>query len=213
MTQPTTPEDQKKLANEEARAASSLEMGVRRWILAACAALYFVALFLPFAGGANGWQLLGATEAAQEAQTKITEYAFVWLSFIGVGALTTLTVITKRFAVAVPAWMFTTVSFAGSLLAIWLRRSSSTYDEGLYHGPGIYLAILAAAVAVFAYPPILFGRNEAQREVAEQRAAAQGRDDVAQAQRAATEHAHKLNPLLIDDRRARAAERHQRHEQ
>lgn len=203
-------DSQETLAIQEARAAATLEMGASRWVLAACAAVYLIALFLPFAADANGWAILGATSAAEAAQVKVTEYAFVWLSLIGVGVLTTLTVITRRFALGVPAWMVTTVALASSLLAIWLRKSSTAYEDGLRHGPGIYVAILAVAVASFVFFPLLFGRNDAQREAAAQRAAAQGSDDVARTQQAAAGKAHNENPLLIDDRRARAAERHSR---
>lgn len=208
MTHSSQP-DTDSLARSEARAAASLEMGASRWVLAACCALYFVAMFLPFAAGASGWDMLAATQAARDAQTKITEYVFVWCSFIGLGVLSTATVLLRRFALGLPAWMVTTVSFAVSLMAIWLRRSSSTYDLGLRHGPGIYLAILAVGVAVFTLFPLLFGRNEQQRQAAQARAEAQDRDDVALAQRAATGK-HADNPLLHDDRRARAAERHRR---
>lgn len=204
-----TQQESKDLAKKEARAAATLEMGSRRWVLAACAALYFFAMFLPFAADASGWDMLASTQAAQDAQTKITEYVFVWCSFIGLGVLTSLTVIFRRFALGVPAWMVTTVSFAVSLMAIWLRRSSSAYDLGLRHGPGIYLAILAVAVAVFTLFPALFGRSEQARQAAQQRARAQGSDEVALAQRSATSRVEG-NPLLIDDRRARAAERHKR---
>lgn len=204
-----TQQESKDLAKKEARAAATLEMGSRRWVLAACAGLYLFAMFLPFAADASGWDMLASTQAAQDAQTKITEYAFVWCSFIGLGVLTSLTVIFRRFALGVPAWMVTTVSFAVSLMAIWLRRSSSTYDLGLRHGLGIYLAILAVAVAVFTLFPVLFGRSEQAREAAQQRARAQGSDEVALAQRSATSRVEG-NPLLIDDRRARAAERHKR---
>lgn len=201
MTQPNT----ESLARAEKKAASTVDMGAKRWVLAAAVAIYVVALFLPFVGGASLWQVLVATDAAQDAQTAITEYVFAWISLIGVGVLTTLAVVTQRFALAVPAWMVTTVSLVYSVLGIWLRNSNAS---GISRGPGYYLVLLAVVIVVFTVFPLILSRNESQAAVAKQRAEAQGKDEVALAQRAATRE--QENPLLIDDRRARAAERHRK---
>lgn len=201
MTQPNT----ESLARAEKKAASTVDMGAKRWVLAAAVAIYVVALFLPFVGGASLWQVLAATDAAKDAQTTVTEYVFAWISLIGVGVLTTLAVATQRFALAVPAWMVTTVSLVYSVLGIWLRNSNAS---GISRGPGYYLVLLAVVIVVFTVFPLILSRNESQAAVAKQRAEAQGKDEVALAQRAATRE--QENPLLIDDRRARAAERHRK---
>lgn len=201
MTQPNT----ESLAQAEKTAASTVDMGAKRWVLGAAAALYLVSLFLPFVGDASGWQVLAASSAAEEAHTAITEYVFAWVSFIGVGVVTTLVVALQRFALAVPAWMVTAVSLVFSVLGIWLRNSSGV---DIHRGPGYYLAILSAAVVVFTIFPLILSRNASQAAVARERAEAQGRDQVALAQQAATRETE--NPLLIDDRRSRAAQRHKR---
>lgn len=201
MTQPNPAA----LAQAEKTAASTVDMGARRWVLAAAAALYLVAMMLPFVGDASGWQVLAATGAAKDAQTAITEYVFAWISLIGVGILTTLAVVTQRFAITVPAWMVTTVSLVFSVLGIWLRNSSGL---GISRGPGYYLAILCVVAVVFTTFPLMLSRNESQAAVARERAESQGKDEVAMAQRAATRQ--QDNPLLIDDRRSRAAQRHKR---
>ncbi|AWB84192.1 hypothetical protein [Corynebacterium liangguodongii] len=191
------------MSQEEKR---TVELGDARWVLIGVIVVYLVALFLPFAGGASGWQVLAMTDASDQAQVTLTEFLFVLLSFIGVAVLSTLTLITRRFAVAALGWMFTTVSLFGSVLALWLRRTSVAYDMGLHHGPGIYLAILAVAVAVFTYIPVVLRRGEEQDEGHVER------DEVALAQEAATRASvSEENPLLIDDRRARAAERHKKY--
>ena len=201
MTQPNT----ESLARAEKKAASTVDMGAKRWVLAAAVAIFLVALFLPFVGGASLWQVLAATDAAEDAQTAITEYVFAWISLIGVGILTTLAVATQRFALAVPAWMVTTVSLVYSVLGIWLRNSNAS---GISRGPGYYLVLLAVVIVVCTVFPLILSRNEEQAAVARKRAEAQGKDEVALAQRAATRE--QENPLLIDDRRARAAERHRK---
>ena len=69
MTQPNT----ESLARAEKNAASTVDMGAKRWVLAAAVAIYLVALFLPFVGGASLWQVVADTAAAGEAPTAITE--------------------------------------------------------------------------------------------------------------------------------------------
>lgn len=200
-------------AQAEKQAGSRIPVGVGYWVLAACVVVYLIAMCLPFAAGVSGWQFVGHTAASVDAQAKVTEYVFAWLSCAGLGVLTTLALLTRRFAVAVPAWMLTTISLFASLLAIWLRRTSASFEQGLGHGPGIFLAAVAVLVATFAFIPVVTRRDEALREVGEQRARIDGTDAVARAQQDATAHAqsHHDNPLLLDDRRARAAERHRGH--
>ncbi|WKD57504.1 hypothetical protein CAPI_04730 [Corynebacterium capitovis DSM 44611] len=205
-----SPVSAQELARREREASISVELGSSRWVLTGCVVAYVVALFLPFAGEASGWQLLVPSDAAHAAQAKVTELLFVWSSFLGLALLTSLVVATRRFAIAAPAWMVTTLSLVLALLAIWLRRSSTAFDAGLHHGPGIYLAIAAVAVAVFSYIPVVVRRTPAQRELAEQLRNADQYDDVARAQASAAISRGKSNPLLVDDRRARAAERHRR---
>lgn len=201
MTQPNTAA----LARAEKSAASTVDMGAKRWVLAGACVVYAAALFLPFVGEASGWQVLAASRAAEGAHTAITEYAFAWLSLLGVGILATLAVALQRFALAVPAWMVTTVSLVASVLGIWLRNSGGVE---ISRGTGYYLAILAVVVVVFTLFPLILSRNANQEDAARERALAQGSDEVALAQRAATRQ--QENPLLVDDRRARAAQRHKR---
>ncbi|UIZ91413.1 hypothetical protein JZY91_06485 [Corynebacterium sp. CNCTC7651] len=196
------------LAADERRAANQLANGAFRWILLACAATFVIALFLPFAAEVSGWQFLAVSDASRAVEGKLTEYLFVWFGFIGLAVITTIAMLTRRYRLAVPGWMLTGIAMVFALLAIWLRRSSTTWEQGLHHGPGIYLAMFPVVVAVFAYLPAIFRRAEEQTAIAEQRAALQGTDEIAVAQRAATERAQEHNPLLIDDRRQRAAERH-----
>ncbi len=202
MSQPSTNQD---LARAEKDTASTVEMGARRWVLAACVVAYLIALFLPFAGGASGWQVVGSTAAAEQAQTTLTEYLFAWFSLAGLGILTTLAVALRRFPLTVMAWAVTTVSLVLSVLGIWLRNSGGI---DINRGAGYYLAMLAVAVAVFTIFPVFLNRSDEHLSVARQRAAAQETDAIANAQRSASA-AHE-NPLLVDDRRARAAERHRR---
>ncbi|CRH62793.1 Uncharacterised protein [Chlamydia trachomatis] len=201
------------LAKAEHRAGSRLAAGPVRWVLVGCALLYLAGVVLPFAGSAAGWQILGFTQAAHDAHATIAEYVFTWASLIGLGVITPAAMLTRRYGLAALGWVITAISLVNALLSIWLRRSSAEAVAGtaIEHGPGMYVCIAAVLIAVFAYIPAILRRSDDQLELARQRARARGDDPVAQLQHAATQRVHEQqsNPLLIDDRRRRAAEKRQ----
>lgn len=203
------PTSAESLAQAERRASSSIVDTPARWVVLACAALLLVSLLLPFAGGAAGWRFLVPTEASRGAKASIAEYLFTWFSLVGLGVCGTLSVALRRYRLAAAGWVLTGMAVVFALMSVWLRRSSATADMP-GHGAGIYLAMAAVLVAAFAYVPLITRRGGEQEAIAVERAAAQGTDEVALAQRAAADHAHEANPLLVDDRRARAAERRRR---
>ena len=139
----------------------------------------------------------------------IAEYLFSWFSLVGLGVFGTCAVVLRRYRLAAAGWVLTGMALVFALMSVWLRRSTMAVDMP-GHRAGMYLAMAAVLVAVFAYVPLITRRGGEQEAIAMERAAAQGTDEVALAQRAAAEHAHERNPLLVDDRRARAAERHRR---
>lgn len=196
------------LANAERAANEQIADTPARWVVLACAAVLLVCLALPFAGDAAGWQVLLGRGAARDAGASIAEYLFSWFSLVGLGALGSLSVFTRRYRMAAIGWVLTCMSVVFALMSVWLRRSSAAGLPG--HGAGAVVAMLAALVAAFAFVPMVTRRGAEQEAIAVERAAAQGHDEVAQAQRQATERAQENNPLLVDDRRARAAERHKR---
>lgn len=202
-----SPTSAETLAEAERRASSSLADTPARWVVLACAALILASLLLPFAGGAAGWRFLVPGDASRAAGASIAEYLFTWFSLVGLGVCGTLSVVLRRYRLAAAGWVLTGMAVVFALMSVWLRRSTTAADVP-GHGVGIYLAMAAVLVAVFAYVPLIAQRGGEQEAIAAERAAAQGTDEVALAQRAAADHAHAPNPLLIDDRRARAAERH-----
>lgn len=203
------PADAESLAEAERRASSSLADTPARWVLLACAALLLVSLLLPFAGDTAGWRFLVPAEASRAVGASIAEYLFSWFSLVGLGVFGTCAVVLRRYRLAAAGWVLTGMALVFALMSVWLRRSTTAVDMP-GHRAGIYLAMAAVLVAVFAYVPLITRRGGEQEAIAMERAAAQGTDEVALAQRAAAEHAHEPNPLLVDDRRARAAERHRR---
>lgn len=199
------------LASLEKQRAGTVDLGARRWVLAAAAAVYAVSLILPFAGEAAGWQMLAFAEP-DGVDVAIGERVFALLSFLCLAVFTLLLVIMRRTTFALFAWMAGCVSLVAALLGLWLRQTGSTADST---GAGMYLAIACVIVAVPLLTAAWMRRDPEQQKmealrrehtdfnpVAEAQADA-GRQSVRRAENAGT---------LIDDRRARAVQRHRRDE-
>lgn len=197
------------LATREKRVASRLDLGGRLWLFVAAVVLYAVSLVLPQAGSVRGYEVLFQLQPAADAGIKITEYVYAVLAFLGVGVLTTLTLLTRRLFVAIPAWMITTVGTAYSLFALWLRQTRANADDGVEMNLGFWISLLALVLAFLAYAMTMFRRNPEQEKLARDRASSDNLDEVGRMQQQANISPEE-NPLLIDDRRSRASERHQK---
>ncbi|RSZ61718.1 hypothetical protein EAH68_11600 [Corynebacterium hylobatis] len=195
------------LAAREKRASARVYLGKQLWLLVAALVLYVVSLVLPQAGQVRGYEVLFQLAPAQEAGIKITEYVYSILVFLGVGVLTTLVLITRRTALASLAWMFTTVGFAYSIFAVWLRQTRPTAEDGVEMNIGFWLSLLAVGLAFLGFAFVVLRRSPEQAEIARARAQADPLDEVGRMQQDAN-FAAETNPLLQDDRRARASERH-----
>ncbi|MCS5479170.1 hypothetical protein NYP18_05830 [Corynebacterium sp. YIM 101645] len=203
MSEPTSTD----LAAREKRASARVYLGKQFWLLVAALALYVVSLVLPQAGQVRGYEVLLQLEPAREAGIKITEYVYSILVFLGVGVLSTLVLITRRTALASLAWMFTTVGFAYSIFAVWLRQTRPTAEDGVEMNIGFWLSLLAVGLAFLGFAFVVLRRSPEQAEIARARAQADPLDEVGRMQQNANFSAD-TNPLLQDDRRARASERH-----
>ena len=77
---------------------------------------------------------------------------------------------------------------------------------------GFLLQVLAVIITTYALSVMILRRSDEQKAIAQQRAASEDLDEVGYAQRAALvsqqQNTPETNPLLVDDRRKRAAERH-----
>lgn len=207
MTQRTTATPD--LAALEKQRAGTVDLGARRWVLAALVALYVLALLLPFAGDASGWRMLTFTEP-ETVDVAIGERVFVVLSFVCLPVFTLLLVIMRRTSLALFAWMAGCVSLVAALLGLWLRQTGSTGDST---GAGMYLAIACVLVAVPFLTAAWTRRDPEQQKMEALRREQTDFNPVAEAQAAAGKQSVRRAEnagQLIDDRRARAAERHRR---
>lgn len=202
----------RELAQREKVSARHVELGGAYFVLLGATVVYFVTLLLPQVTGVQGWQVVTFSAAAAEAGVKLTEYVFAVLCLLGIGVFTTATLITRRTALALIAWMITTVAVAYSLLAVWLRLQRPGSEAEVTLGVGTYLMIAVVIVAFVAYATTVLRRSPEQRELARARAETDDVDEVARAQREASRNPGD-NPLLVDDRRDRSRRRAQRRAQ
>lgn len=196
----------------ERQSANRLDLGAQRWALLALVVVYVLALFLPFAGDANGWQIVSFGEP-EHIQTAVTERAFALLSFITLPILTTATVASQRTVFAMLAWMTGSVTLVAALLGLWLRQTGSAADAGVTTGGGMYLAIFCVLAAVPFLAAAWLRRDPEQQRLEALRRENTEFNPVAEVQTDAAQQAVRRTDGaegIVDDRRQRAAERHRR---
>lgn len=205
-------ETNRELAAAEKNAARRMQLGPYRWWLTAAVIIWLVYLVLPHAGPVRGYEVTFRLPAAVDANVKITEYVYSWLMLAGIGILTTLVLITRRTALGLIAWMFSGVALFYYVLALWLRQTRSATEVGLDAAIGLYISIISVALTVVAYAMVALRRSPEQQKLADARAEHDNLDEVGYAQREAMvtkqNTSYESNPLFVDDRRQRAAERH-----
>lgn len=186
----------------ERAAAQKMELGGYKTALIVAVVAWLAYLVLPYAGSAHGWEVLGL--GSTSVKISIMENISGWCALLGIGVLTSLTVITRRLNFGLAAWMLVAISLFLNLWGFWYR--GSTADGASI---GMWVGVLASLIAFLAYCRVAFRRSPEQIAAAEKaRAAASSLDQVGVLQtEAATTLPPEENPLLIDDRRRRAHKR------
>lgn len=186
----------------ERAAAQKMELGGYKTALIVAIVAWVAYLVLPYAGTANGWEVLGLDSPS--VKISIMENISGWCALLGIGVLTSLTVITRRLNFGLAAWMLVAISLFLNLWGFWYRGSTANGAS-----IGMWVGVLASLIAFLAYCRVAFRRSPEQIAAAEKaRAAASSLDQVGVLQtEAATTLPPEENPLLIDDRRRRAHKR------
>ncbi|WP_311517841.1 hypothetical protein [uncultured Corynebacterium sp.] len=186
----------------ERAAAQKMELGGYKTALIVAVVAWVAYLVLPYAGSAQGWEVLGL--GSTSVKISIMENISGWCALLGIGVLTSLTAITRRLNFGLAAWMLVAISLFLNLWGFWYR--GSTADGASI---GMWVGVLASLIAFLAYCRVAFRRSPEQIAAAEKaRAAASSLDQVGVLQtEAATTLPPEENPLLIDDRRRRAHKR------
>ena len=186
----------------ERAAAQKMELGGYKTALIVAVVAWVAYLVLPYAGSAQGWEVLGL--GSTSVKISIMESISGWCALLGIGVLTSLTAITRRLNFGLAAWMLVAISLFLNLWGFWYRGSTANGAS-----IGMWVGVLASLIAFLAYCRVAFRRSPEQIAAAEKaRAAASSLDQVGVLQtEAATTLPPEENPLLIDDRRRRAHKR------
>lgn len=193
-------DDPQSLAAQEKQVASRLDLGALRWVLVGAVVVYVATLFMPYAAGVPGWRVLTFTEP-NDTPVALAERVFTVLSFASLAVCSVIAVAAKRTAAAMLAWMFGCVGLVMALLGTWMRQ---TGNAGGSTGIGMYVAIVCLVVAVPVLTAAWLRRDPEQARLAQLRRDTPEHNPVADAQARAS----RAQAEIVDDRRARARQRH-----
>ena len=200
------------LATLEKQAAGTISLKSGRGYLIVAWVLFTIGLLLPHAGSLSGWQVLMWHKTIDGIHIGIVESVFVWLGTLGLVISGGLLLITKRTIFANITYLLTGMALLASLFGMWMRLQDKETTGGPGLGLGFLLQVLAVIITTYALSVMILRRSDEQKAIAQQRAASEDLDEVGYAQRAALvsqqQNTPETNPLLVDDRRKRAAERH-----
>lgn len=203
------------LAIKEKQAASTISLRFGRSYLIAAWVLFVVGLLLPHAGSLHGWQVLIWRRTIDGVQIGITESVFVLLGTLAIVVSGGLLLITKRTVFANISFLLTGMALFASLLGMWMRLQDKENTGGPGLSIGFMLQVAAVIIATYALSCMIMRRSDEQKAIAQQRAENENLDEVGYAQRAALvsqqQNTPETNPLFVDDRRQRAAQRHRKH--
>lgn len=197
------------LAALEKEAAKTLDLGNRKWYLLAAVILFFIGLLLPHVRGISGWHVLTFSQAAADAKISFAEYCFYILATLGVGVFTLGTLIFKRTWMSYIAWILSCIALVYAVFAIWMRQTATGTDRTSV-SIGMMVMVVSVALAVLGLSNTILARSDKQKNLVKLRRETPDLDAVAQTQRELFQQQQegvKDNPLLIDDRRERAARR------
>lgn len=201
------------LAAAEKKAARSIDIKNGYGIaLIVAFALFLVGMFLPHAGDVRGYEAIFGLDAANQLNIRFAERIFIILGFAAAIVFTGLTLITRRTVLATIAYILSGMSLFSSLFGLWLRIQHNQVEGAPGVGIGIIFELVAVILLVISYSILIFRRTDEQKALAKQRAQHENLDEVGYAQRSAMvtkqNDVGDHNPLLVDDRRKRAALRH-----
>lgn len=133
------------LAGVERRLAVEIDPGLRAMVIAVLVIVMMAGTVMPYAGAANGWDVL-----AYSGDAAATNFAVPGRIFVGLVLLSALTsvlaLVLRRWGMAWLASAFTALAAPAGLLAIWTRQTPPPGTDP--PGPGIGLILTWAVVLV-----------------------------------------------------------------
>ncbi|AHI23001.1 Rv2732c family membrane protein [Corynebacterium vitaeruminis] len=208
-------ENTRSLARSERKANSRVELGSYAKFMIIAFGAFLVSLALPHSGGVKGLDVLFLTSESHAGGTKVAEYVFVILGSLALIVFNGLLLITKRTVFANISFLLSGMALLTSLFGLWMRMQSAETQGEAGVSYGFYLEVFAVILQVYALSCTVLARSDEQKELAAKRAADENLDEVGYAQRSALVsrqlNTSDTNPLLVDDRRKKAAEKRKHH--
>ncbi|WP_066904024.1 Rv2732c family membrane protein [Millisia brevis] len=133
------------LAGVERRLAAEIDPGLRAMVIAALVVIMVVVTVLPWAGTANGWDVLADSGHSEAIHFAVPGRIFVGLVILS-AVTSTLALALRRWGIAWLAAAFTALAAPAGLLAIWTRQTPPPGMDA--PGPGIGLILTWAVVLV-----------------------------------------------------------------
>ncbi|MDO4928502.1 MAG: hypothetical protein Q3976_05495 [Corynebacterium sp.] len=206
--EPTGAQSNEAYAKSEKEASKFIDLHGYYGLLGTVLGLYLLAMVLPYTGDVHGWEVVTRTT---DAEIGIAETVFGLFSALAAVVGVGLILLTKRTVIANITYLFSGIALLVSVFSLWMRIQDSQ-KGGSGVGPGHFVEIAAIIVLVYTLSRLVFSRSAAQEEAAAERAAHFQLDSIGQAQQESSLSqgfdTADTNPLLIDDRRQRAARRH-----
>lgn len=136
---------ERELAGVERRLLVEIDPGMRAMVIAALVVIMMAATVLPWAGAANGWDVL--SHSGDAAATDFTLPGRIFVGLVLLSAVTSvLALALRRWGLAWLAAAFTALAAPAGLLAIWTRQTPPPGSD--VSGPGIGLILTWAVVLV-----------------------------------------------------------------
>ncbi|MCV7415325.1 Rv2732c family membrane protein [Mycolicibacterium litorale] len=172
----------------ERRVAREFDPGARALVVAVLVFIVLLSFVLPHTGGARGFDVLAATDAAGREGVSLPSRVFTVLAIVFSVGFSILALLTRRWAIAWIALAGSAVASAIGMLAVWSRQTAAEP----YPGPGIGLVIgwLAVIVLTFHWARVVWTRTAVQLAAEEERR-----------RRAAENHGKGLLDTFGDERR------------
>jgi len=142
----------------ERRVTGSVEPGLRGVVIAAGVLVVILAMILPHAGAANGWDVL-AYDAEAKAEAVILPMRLFAGGCVLFGiALSVAAVLIRRWVFAWGACLGCGLTSLLGLLAVWSRQTLLVGHPGGGPGAGLFLAWLAMIVLTYQWIRLVWSR-------------------------------------------------------